>query len=383
MPNPILLPGAPEGLAAARLRNVDTFLATRGLDRVGLDKLVRARTGDARHLLLTSSPVQGLANSTSDIDLVRIEDDAIEGARMATQIFEQDQHLEAISYGAPEVDAALADLAAAAELDPAGVSEAHRRWDKGHELRRKYLERIVNGVSLDGTSPYLDHLPPLARMWKWASLHTAVRQVFHLRLAEAAGETRGSAGYALGALLHLMDAVLSHTGDVYSNRKWYLLRWQRFLAGGAVGGAMGGMASGVAGGAASGMSGSAAGGATGGTGPAALGERFAECDRRLTDALRGGAGGALAGELSTALAEVFALAGEGHAPALVLQPTADLPQLAFLPGAQMLVGRTALFPGTGPLPTGRIDVTPDAEPPGDPAGILRACRAGALQLLPA
>lgn len=354
MPNPTLPPGAPEQLAAARLRNVDTFLAGRGLDREGLDALMRAKTGEARHLLLTSSPVHGIANSTSDIDFIRVEDHAVEGARMATQLFEQGQHLEAVSYGPDEVAAALADLSAAAALDPVGVTEAHRGWDKGHELRRKYLERLVNGVALDGTSPYLEHLPALARVWKWSSLHTAVRHVFHLRLAEAAGETRGGAGYAFGALLHLADAALSHAGDVYSNRKWYLLRWQRFLDSGAADG----------------------------TPLAQLAERFAALDRLLRAALRGEAAGPLAPEFGAVLEEVFAIAGEGHAPALRLEPAADATQLPFLPGAAMLVGRTAQFL-TGELPKGPVAVTRDTAPPGEAADVLSASRSGALRLLPA
>ncbi|WP_055480122.1 DUF6001 family protein [Sphaerimonospora mesophila] len=354
MLDPTFLPVAPEELAAARLRNVDAFLATRGLTRQGLDVLMRAKTGDARHLLLTSSPVHGIANSTSDIDFIRVEEQAVQGARMATQLFEQEQHLEAVSYGEAEVEEALADLAKAAALDPAGVVAAHRDWDKSHELRRKYLERLVNGVSLDGGSPYLDHLTHLARMWKWSSLHTAVRHVFHLRLAEAAGETRGSAGYAIGALLHMVDATLSHAGDVYSNRKWFLLRWQRFLDRGAVDG----------------------------TGLAPFADRFASLDGRLRDALRGCGGAPLGPEFAAALGEVFQVAGEGREPALVLEVADGARPLPFLPGSSMVIGASALFV-EAELPTGQVAVIPDAAPPGDPAGLLSASRAGVLHLLPA
>ncbi|KPI03540.1 hypothetical protein OK074_4907 [Actinobacteria bacterium OK074] len=354
MPNPSLLPGAPAPPAAARLRNADAFLATRGLTRAGLDELMRAKTGDARHLLLTSSPVHGIANATSDIDFIRVEDHAVQGARMATQLFEQDQHLEAVSYGAAEVDDALADLAKAAALDPADVVLAHQGWDKGHELRRKYLERLINGLSLDGSSPYLEHLPQLARVWKWSALHTAVRHVFHLRLAEAAGESRGSAGYALGALLHLADAALSHAGDVYSNRKWFLLRWQRFLAAGTADG----------------------------TALAPFADRLTDLDLRVRQALRGESGAPLAPAFAAALAELFEIAGEGHEPALLLDVAEDTRPLAFLPGASMLVGATALFADAVPA-VGRLAVTPGAELPADPAGLLSASRAGVLRLLPA
>ncbi|MBT0773330.1 hypothetical protein KIH74_30575 [Kineosporia sp. J2-2] len=352
MLTPLLLPAVPGHLAAERLRNVDTFLHGRDLDRAGLERLMRSRTGDAVHLLLTSSPVHGIANATSDIDFIRVEEQAPGGARMATQLFEAGQHLEAVSYGTAEIAGALADLGKAASLEAADVVTAHAHWDKEHELRRKYLERLVNGVALDGTSPYLEHLPGLARVWKWASLHTAVRHVFHLRLAEASGEPLGGAGYAVGALLHLMDAALSHAGDVYSNRKWYLLRWQRFVDGGRAAG----------------------------TPLAPLAARFADLEARVADTLRG-RDGALAPAFTQALDEVYALAGEGHPARLRLAPATGAQELPFLPGARALVHRTVSF-SDGVPPTATVLVTDD-DLPGDPAGLLSASRAGVLTLAPA
>jgi hypothetical protein len=262
--------------------------------------------------------------------------------------------MESITFGEEEVAEALAALESAALEEPARVVAAYRRWDKSRELRRKYLERLVNGVALDGTSPYVDHTPALARMWKWASLQTAVEQVFYLRLAEAAGETRGRAGYALGALLHLMDAALSHHGDVYSNRKWYLLRWQRFLASGAADGPL-----------------------------ATLGERFAELGAQVTDVLAGHSDRPLAPGFTALLDDAFGIVGEGREPALVLEPVGDTPRMRFLPGADLLLGRSGLFVGEGRLPEGTVRTTASEELPGDPAGVLGALRAGALRVSPA
>jgi hypothetical protein len=349
----IQLPAIPDDLALNHLHNADEFLRTRGLDRAGLDRLVRAKTGDSRHLLLTSSPVQGLANATSDLDFIRIQEEALDTSRMATQIFEDGQHLEVISFDVRETAAALADVTALAGADPAQVVRGHRGWDKSHELRRKYLERLINGVAMDGGSPYLDHLPELARIWKWSSLHTATEQVFFLGLAERAGETRGRAGYALGALLHLMDALLSQHGDVYSNRKWYLLRWRRFVGYGA--------AADIA--------------------AAGLVDLVEHLCRKVSAVLRGGSSEPLAPAVTELLDLTYRIAGEGHRPAVTIECDDRTPRLRFLPGAELLLGGTAVFLGTDPLPSGTV--TPDTELPGDPGDLLRAARSGMLRLLPA
>lgn len=336
----------PAGLAATRLANGDAFLATRGLDRAGLSALLRAKTGDALHILLTSSPVHGLANPTSDLDFIRVQAEELTGPRMATQLFEGGQHLEAISFGEIETERALADLARLAADEPTGIVAGHRRWDKCHDLRRKYLERLVNGVNLDGTSPYLGHLPALARVWKWCSLHTAAEQVYFLRLAEAAGERRGRVGYALGALLHLMDAALSHRGHVYSNRKWYLLRWTRFLASDEAGGPL---------------------------------VEEVERVRQRVEVVLGGADTDLGPVFCELIDLMFDIVGEGR-PAAVTAESDESARHVFLPGAQLMLANTAVFVGAGRLPEGRIDLTAPLD--GAPGDILRAARAGALRLLP-
>ncbi|MFI5779560.1 DUF6001 family protein [Nocardia sp. NPDC051570] len=225
-----LLNVAPEELVATRHRAVHTFLTSRGLGAAALAELMRERVG-AGELLLTSSPVQGLANATSDLDFIRIQQDSIDGPRISTKIFEQGHHLEVVSFSATELERNLDELAVLASRPPAAVVAGFRGWDKRFEPRRKQTERIVNGITLDGTAPYLEHLPALALVWSRAALQNAVEQTVHLCLAEAAGELRGRVGYAYNVLLHLMDAVLSLHGEVYTTRKWYLLRWTRFTPG--------------------------------------------------------------------------------------------------------------------------------------------------------
>ncbi|WP_328744906.1 DUF6001 family protein [Streptomyces sp. NBC_00285] len=331
-----------------RLGHVDTFLAARGLTPDGLDVLLSGRTGKARHFLLTSSPAQGLANATSDVDFIRIQSEPMAGARMATQLFEGPNHLESISFSQEEVDAALADLRALADVDPRQAVSAYRGWDKRHEVRRKYLERLVNGVALDRTLPYLDRLPELARLWKWSSLHTATEQVLFLSLAEAAGERRGRVGYAVNALLYLMDAVLSHHLDVYSNRKWFLLRWTRFRD------------------------------QQGAADP--LVAAVDALRAPVSEALAGKDEGPLAPLFTDLLAEVHTDVGEGRTPSLTVEPVGDPVRQRFLPGADMLLGASTAFLGQEPLPSGELSLT---DLPAAPADLLRAARVGAVTLLPA
>ncbi|MFD8498250.1 DUF6001 family protein [Amycolatopsis sp. NPDC059657] len=221
--------GALKG-SALRRGHIEGFLLDRGIAYERLGAIAENRTGAAKHVLLTSSPVQGLANASSDIDLIRIQESPLSVPRMATQIFEDGHHLEVISFGSDEVSQALADLRELAGRAPAELIAGLEGWDRAHEVRTKYLERIVNGVAQDWSLPYADSHGDLAVVWMWGSLHRALKQILFLRWAEAAGETRGRLGYAVNAVLYLMDAILSGDGDVYSNRKWFLLRWSRWLA---------------------------------------------------------------------------------------------------------------------------------------------------------
>jgi hypothetical protein len=222
-----LLPLPADQLIARRWEAVSAFLAARDLDPGELGAFMLDRVGPGE-LLLTSSPVHGLANATSDLDFIRVQEAEISGPRISTKIFERGHHLEVVSFAASEVKRNLDQLEALAALPPAEVVAGFRSWDKRFEPRRKQTERIVNGITLDGRAPYLHALPALALVWSRAALQLAAEQAAHLSLAEAAGESRGRVGYAYNVLLHLMDAVLSLHGDVYTTRKWYALRWARF-----------------------------------------------------------------------------------------------------------------------------------------------------------
>ncbi|MGL4175031.1 MAG: DUF6001 family protein [Dermatophilaceae bacterium] len=220
-----------EELAARRYEHVRTFLAGRSLDPGWLSDLMRERVGVGQ-LLLTSSPVHGLANSTSDLDFIRIQQAPIDGPRISTKVFEDAHHLEVVSFAEGELASNLDELNRLAALPPGDTVAGIRAWDKSREPRRKQTERIVNGITMDATAPYLPWLPSLATVWSRNALHHALEQAGYAALAEAAGEPRARVGYAYTTLLHLMDALLSYHGDVYTTRKWYVLRWARLVAGG-------------------------------------------------------------------------------------------------------------------------------------------------------
>jgi Family of unknown function (DUF6001) len=349
-------PLSPHDLTARRHAHVSQFLAGRGLDPEWLSALMRERIGEGQ-LLLTSSPVHGLANATSDLDFIRIQEAEIEGPRISTKIFEDGHHLEVVSFSCSEVASNLAELDRLAAAASGQTVAGFRRWDKQREPRRKQTERIVNGIALDGTAPYLDALPALSTVWSRASLHTAVEQVAHTVLAEAAGEARGRVGYAFNVLLHVMDALLSYHGDVYTTRKWYALRWTRLVAEGVW---RDGRVRAVA----------------------------AELERlrgRIGATLEAPATGQPLGEAYTALVmDCLRATGTAAAATVRLEVTGTVER--FLPGASLLVapGGSVVLPGAGaelPLTAEAVPVEEltklDAEAA---ATVLRALRADAARL---
>jgi hypothetical protein len=342
--------GMPErDWVARRHANVSAFLAARDLDADWLGGFIRDRVG-ADRVLLTSSPVHGLANPTSDFDFIAIRAAALDGPRIATKIFERGHHLEVVSFSAAEVTRNLDELATLATRPPGEVVAGFRSWDRRFEPRRKQTERIVNGITLDGAMPYLSSLPALSTVWSSASLHTALEHVAYLCLAEAAGERRGRVGYAVNAVLHLADALLSGQGDVYTTRKWYLLRWVRAdLA-------------------------------------RTARDPAVRDAARAVDALRAGVGAAL-GQPDAPLAprylEVGARVAEAVAgvrvSAVTVAARGPVEHHEFLPGAGLLIGPGGSVPVPGwPVPDA-VDVPFDGLAslrPRDAAGLLRAIRAG-------
>jgi Family of unknown function (DUF6001) len=226
---------ANKSLAEFRLTASAAFLETRLTSFARLREVIGRQVDGIAHLLLTSSPVHGLANATSDIDTICVVDgpDSL-AERTATQIFDQSNHYETITFTRSEIISELNRLAAVVTNPPAAQVTAYQRWDRGGPLTRKYLERLVNGVGTDGSLPYFDRLPALAELWRAASLARALVAAECAALAERANEFRAAQGYVVNSLLYGMDALMSHHGHVFSNKKWFLLRFERFLQSGAL-----------------------------------------------------------------------------------------------------------------------------------------------------
>lgn len=342
-----LLTVRPQELASRRHDAVNAFLAERDLDPAWLSAHMRAQVGDGL-LLLTSSPVHGLANATSDLDFIRVQHEPMDGPRISTKIFARGHHLEVVSFSEQEVRDNVARLAELAGRPPGEAVAGFRRWDARFEPRRKQTERIVNGITLGGEAPYLETLPALGILWSRGALHSALEQVAHLCLAEAAGELRGRVGYAYNVLLHLMDALLSVHGDVYTTRKWYVLRWTRFVGRGAWHGET----------------------------QRAAGAALERLRTSLRGALSAGAELRLAGDYLALVREVASAIGVAER----IEITAGLDDAtqshAYLPGASLLTrdGRGLLVAGGEPAPaTLALDELPDVEP-AHATALLRAIR---------
>ncbi|MEU5693410.1 DUF6001 family protein [Actinosynnema sp. NPDC020468] len=335
-------------LVDTRRRSVTDFVSRRGLETGSLQDFLLGRVGDGE-LLLTSSPVHGLANETSDFDFIRVQESAIDGPRIATKIFDRGHHLEVVSFARGELKRNLDELTALATLPPGDLVDGFRSWDRRFEPRRKQTERIVNGITLDGRVPYLASLPALALVWSRAALHAAVEQVAHLCLAEAAGESRGRVGYAYNVLLHLMDSVLSLHGDVYTTRKWYLLRWARLVRSGA----------------------------WHDDAYRAAGEAVERLRVSLSAALTAGSSVRLAEDYTALVAAVAAATGVTQDVTVRTALGASASYRGFLPGAELLADGDA-----GVLVTSRVDEAPVAlaalpgVDPNSATSALRAVRAG-------
>ncbi|HEV2377837.1 MAG TPA: DUF6001 family protein [Streptosporangiaceae bacterium] len=343
-------------LVSQRRDHAVSFLASRGLDPGWLARVMHDHMGDGE-LLLTSSPVRGFANATSDLDFIHIGEHALEGPRIATKIFEKGEHLEVIPFSAAQVHTALAGLRDLASCAIAETVAGYRGWDKRCEPRRKQVERIVNGLTLTWDAPYLEWLPDLGTVWSRAALQNAVEQAAYLALAEAAGELRGRVGYAINTLLQLMDALMSSQGDVCTTRKWCLLRWRRLTSGN-----------------------------TAGSERAAAVVHEVERLRKQVAAVLADPG-AVHGMAREYLALVSEVAGVTSAASQVRVRFVTGPgarQVPFLPGASMLVtaDQAVLLPGEGLRPAdlaertlaGLVDMGPEQAAP-----LLQALRANAVQ----
>ncbi|RQP21748.1 DUF6001 family protein [Piscinibacter terrae] len=212
--------------------NALEFLNSRGLPQEELSRLAHKQGFEDALLLLTSSPVHGIATATSDIDLICISTQAVSRAQMATQIHHQGQHVELLPFCAADVETSFAAWSALARCDLPDLLAGYQRWDATNPVRRKYLERLVYGVELRGGTPFVSHLGSTAHIVAAADFDTLQQAHACAWLAARAGETHAARGYLLNACLSAMSVLLSLGGWVVSNKKWTLRRWTLAQGGG-------------------------------------------------------------------------------------------------------------------------------------------------------
>ena len=204
--------------------NAQQFLEVRGLSFHDLSVVINKQYEETHVALITSSAVHGVANAASDIDLICVTPRQQDQA-MASQIYHGDHHMEVVAFSREDIDHALWQLAEDAEMSVVERLRAFKRWDRTHSVPRKYLERIVSGVSTDQTLPYLEAQRALSSTWSTAAFDDFRQSACFAVLAWRSNECRAASAYTCNALLFLMNAILSKHGWVNSNKKWTLLRW--------------------------------------------------------------------------------------------------------------------------------------------------------------
>lgn len=205
-------------------QSASAFFQSRGLPVERLGAAVKPKFPEARALLMTSSPVQGLATETSDIDLIAITPETQGG--MATQIHVEGHHAEVALLADPALTTCFDDLKAAARVPLRETIGLMREWDVGQPVKKKYLERVINGVAFDGSVPHSHMFAPLAQTFAAQAYGRMIDALAALDLTLATEETRAPWAYAMAVCDHAMDVILCRAGFVYQNRKWIGARWR-------------------------------------------------------------------------------------------------------------------------------------------------------------
>lgn len=207
------------------LNNTRQFLAVRQLSFSQLQGVVKRQYAEVHTALITSSPVHGIANVGSDIDLICLVPALQQDQAMASQIYLGEHHLEVVAFALEDVERAFAELALTARKSTLDKLVTFKSWEKYQPIPKKYMERLVSGVSTEEELPYLEHQNALSSVWACAAFDDFRQSACFSILAWRSGEYRAAAAYASNAVLFLMNAVLAKKGWVNSNRKWTLLRW--------------------------------------------------------------------------------------------------------------------------------------------------------------
>lgn len=206
--------------------NVSRFLAIRGLNPSALMESAARIYPDSLNRLFTSSPVQGLATPTSDIDIIAVLPSPVSNREMATQFYVDGYHCEVVGLGIQEVTRACERLEEIARYDIDEIFDELARWNSAYTVSTKYLERLINGIDANGEQPFSGSIPALSRVWSARALKRFLYAAISLELSRAAQERRAPVAYGLSLVAEAMDIILCIRGFIYSNKKWILSRWR-------------------------------------------------------------------------------------------------------------------------------------------------------------
>jgi hypothetical protein len=214
--------------AEHRASHLKTFLDSRGLTVDELAADARARAGESE-IFFVSTAVHGLSGSTSDIDLIVVTPSRLEDATpISTMAFVGRTRLGIKNYGREEVVQSLAYLANLSERTAGEIWQGVTPWRA--PVPWVDLERVINGLRDDMTSPYGHALDDLCATRFSYSFELFREAIILGCLSRSAGEQRAPWGYLLHALPHLMDVALSCEGDTVTNVKWTTQRWAQSQA---------------------------------------------------------------------------------------------------------------------------------------------------------
>ncbi|RMV71079.1 hypothetical protein ALP05_200001 [Pseudomonas caricapapayae] len=208
------------------INNAQAFLAARNIDFDFLNKVAH-RQCDPSGLLLTSSAVHGIATMASDIDMLCVVDEVVSTEQMATQVHQEGLHLELLMFNSTDVHLALQELASLAQKPTLVCLQEYSSWDVRNKIPRKYVERLVYGVTHGLTTPYLSALDDLSVVVSRKDLDVFRMNIACSRLAQRSDEIFAAVGYLMNALIAAMNSLLSMSGWVLSNKKWTLRRWNK------------------------------------------------------------------------------------------------------------------------------------------------------------
>lgn len=208
------------------INNSRDFLHARNITFTLLDEVSFQQCGHGT-LLLTSSAVHGISTMASDIDMLCVINEPVSTEQMATQVHKDGLHFELLLFNDADVQSAFAELSRLAQSTALVSLQSYFDWDKHNKIPRKYLERLVYGVTSDLATPYLAALDDLRVVVARKDLDVFRVNVACSRLAQRSEEPLAAIGYLMNALTAAMNTLLSISGWVLSNKKWTLRRWNK------------------------------------------------------------------------------------------------------------------------------------------------------------